>query len=182
MRVGRSRHPAVVAAVAVTLSSLASTLALAGPVRAEAMGPSMTVPPNAEHYCVIFVDQLRPGASASWMTQQRCSTDAEALASYTSARNEGEHLMTWYSAEEYLGSWSQIWGNDGTCDRAGYGLRNMGTWNDRVRSYRLHGACSSSVIFEDSDHGGRYAFRRGDVADLGERWHRRISSMRLWSR
>ena len=152
---------AITAAVALLLC-----MAVAVPVDAttEATAPSA----RAEQHCVILLDRLHPGEETSRVLKKTCADrpDAPAL---RAASGLGTLLIIVYQDIRYGGASTAIEGRYGPCDQEGYGIRDLGSWRNRLSSFKAFNWCNFVAAWDNINYGGAY---------LGD-WHSAASDSRL---
>jgi hypothetical protein len=79
-------------------------------------------------------------------------------------------LVVFFEDVNYGGYESEVYGSDGTCDHAGYGIDDMDGVNDDVNgvsSYQLIGNCDASEKFSDYNLQGTYS---GIIVGQNQSW------------
>lgn len=89
----------------------------------------------------------------------RCTTDASTNPADAISADCGCKTLLWtvYQHIDYGGSRNDLYGNEGTCDSAGYLFRDMRAVNDLVggiTSYRLYGGCTAGQVCSQTGFGG----------------------------
>jgi len=138
---------------------LASTLALgcsSGAENPQAAG-------KKPQYCTTVIDKLQPGQTESEIISHECS-DTEQDAN-TFAADGKKLIIVWYEDEDYGGASQRVFGKAGDCDRDGYGINNVGRWddvtwpfggwNDDISSFKTDSYCNHVAAYENENYGGR---------------------------
>jgi len=141
---------------------LASTLALGcsssteNPQAAGARGPQ---------HCDIVVAKLQPGQTTSDVISRDCGDNEDDSNTFAAASGKRALIMTWYEDAGYGGGSQKIYGDDGPCDDAGYGIPNVGVydditwpfggWNDTISSFKTWNYCNHAAAYEHENYGGR---------------------------
>ena len=126
----------------------------AAPHRAAAADPA---PQRAEQHCVVVLDKLQPGATSSRVVSRRCADSPEA-AQLSSAADVAPQattlLLVLYQDLNYGGPSTRIEGSAGPCDTAGYGFSNLGSWRNRISSFKRFNWCQRVQGFDAVNYGG----------------------------
>ncbi|MDR7277046.1 hypothetical protein [Catenuloplanes atrovinosus] len=100
-------------------------------------------PPPAragEEHCLVVLDDSTARAAA-----RHCAASPEAAEREYRAANPGAAprvlLLGLYDEPNYRGASVMLEGSPGLCDQAGRGLRELGSLNNRVSSFRRHDSC-----------------------------------------
>ncbi|MCS0635049.1 hypothetical protein NX801_05130 [Streptomyces sp. LP05-1] len=139
-RSARSRFTAVLASAAFLLPTATAQAA-------------QSAPAAPARHCVVVLDQLRPGESASRVLSRDCATGTEAPAP-TGRAAAATLLMTWYADIDYGGDSTQIRGSYGGCNAEGYGFAYVGdAWNDRISSFKTFNSCDTVSGYDHANYG-----------------------------
>lgn len=119
---------------------------------------------GSPQHCFVLIDKLQPGETTSNVVEQGCSAD-EAEANTFAAADDRTLIMTWYSDANYEGDSTKVYGKAGECDDAGYGIPNVGVWddlewpfggwNDRISSFKTWNYCNHAAAYQHENYGGR---------------------------
>ncbi|WP_327581654.1 hypothetical protein OHA25_37540 [Nonomuraea sp. NBC_00507] len=128
--------------------------------------------------CVFLVHRAEPDKDTP-PTSKVCGDEAT-LKAASAARS---WLARIYEHASWGGSWADIYGDDGPCDREGYtiNLYNLSTWAYRISSYRLYGGCYWSYYTNLLGNNTSYG-HIGDVQYVGDYYNDGISIMKVWAR
>lgn len=135
-----------VAAVAVSL----------GPVKADATAAGT----GADRYCAVLIGKSteeKPSpvlaracddSSAANAREKMLQVTSKDGSNSTMKPLAADLLMTWYSDTDYHGASTNVFGDDGPCDRAGYRLdvnnTTFGLWSHILSSARGSGPCNTA--------------------------------------
>jgi hypothetical protein len=157
--------PATLLAIALIGCGGQPSLSSVDPELAAAEGQKTQEEDKQEPRCVLFLESLKPDQQQSKIVSIKCAPEGETL----HAAASGTLLMTWYEDANFGGWSTQIRGNDGPCDSAGYGIPNLandfivggplqepfpGFWNDRISSFKAWNRCTTVDAYSDSNWGG----------------------------
>jgi len=129
---------------------------------------------SKDQHCVLVVEKVEPGEDASRVVESKCGTDAE-LRSMVAAR---ARIMIWYSDKNHKGSWTEVFGKDGPCDRAGYTISTDVIWQNRISSYRVDSNCWNSRIWNLGNTAQDFA---GHVPYVGNGYNDQVTKFKVWS-
>ncbi|WP_181772456.1 hypothetical protein [Amycolatopsis pittospori] len=111
-------------------------------------------------YCVTTLKKLKPGETASEVVSRKCSNDPALATSAASAENV---LVTLYTDNDYKGHWEMFFGQDGPCDKSGYGINWVGFEMENATSSLItHSWCNDVTLYNWSGRdpgGGTYRLR-----------------------
>lgn len=185
-----------------TLSKRASALLTRPLAAGAAVALSVALPAAAAHasavpgagaesgakkttYCMVVIDKLKPGQSASRVESRSCADSPTASAVRVPA--EDVALATFFENEDFDegGYYTTVVGHDGTCDKSGYGLTDMTGVElavNGITSYYVWGNCTASRLYTDTYYGGTQSpVFYGDVANVGQVFNDNFYSMKLWN-
>jgi hypothetical protein len=118
-----------------------------------------------EQHCAMVVSKLRPGQAASDVISRACAATEEELDKSAALSADDVLIMTWYSDAKYEGDSEKIYGDAGPCDDTGYGIPNVGVyddiewpfggWNDMISSFKSWNYCNHVTAYEHENWGGR---------------------------
>lgn len=148
--------------------------------------PSTDAPRPASKYCFSEVAPTSPGSRDLEIISTTCSEKAKPgtkLPDTMAAPAAYTLLVTLFESANYLGTYTTLGGQFGTCDAAGYGFSNLNYANAIVygiSSYILNGACQYSTIYTGINYGGspRTYYNQG-VAYVGPLHNDQVRSMRI---
>ncbi|MFE1441085.1 hypothetical protein [Streptomyces sp. NPDC058739] len=148
---------------ALALASAACLLAVGSPVLAAPAAPAATTT-----HCVLVLDEVRAGESASDVSSYRCfeGADASARAAAAVPRAAAQtELMTWAEHADYGGTYTKVYGSAGPCDSAGYSFSPNSYWSTHLSSFLLDGGCTKAFLSGPRGNGtfGRSASYVGDT-------------------
>jgi hypothetical protein len=95
-------------------------------------------------------------------------------------------LMTLYYNKNWEPGYNHFVGNEGSCDAAGYGIRNIGdkfdgSANDQLASFKVYGNCDVVGLYEHEHYNlftnGRQQFYRASKSDIGSYMWKRTTSL-----
>ncbi|KAB2352313.1 hypothetical protein [Actinomadura rudentiformis] len=158
-------------ATALTTTGAAASTAPPGPT------PTATTPSSpAAGHCRVVLDRIRPGEKFSRVVSRTCSADRADL-----GINAETALMTWYQHASYDGASMTYTGLYGPCDKAGYGVRDVGyydrAWRYSISSFRVHNNCHWTQWYTAVNYGGSdVKYGHGSYAYVGDFWNDRIQS------
>ncbi|MET9921417.1 hypothetical protein ABZZ04_30705 [Streptomyces sp. NPDC006435] len=136
MKFNRSRIGKIATGVIGT-AMIAGSAALAAPATAAPADGSA-----ATKYCAKVVGQKDASGKLETL-RESCSSNSPEEARRGLRAAASTKLMTWYSDGGYKGKMvSDIYGDYGTCDGAGYGFEPSDDWKDSLSSIRGYGQCN----------------------------------------
>ncbi|TWD81674.1 hypothetical protein FB561_2794 [Kribbella amoyensis] len=130
----------------------------------------------------MILDPVKPGQTESRVVERKCSSDPQELASATQATTL---LMSMCININYGGGCTNWRGTAGTCDAAGYGVKDIGAkWgalDDNISSLKLYGACNQAGLYENTNYNfrqpGREQFYGGNTPYVGAYMNDRATSV-----
>ncbi|MET8686795.1 hypothetical protein ABZV77_21525 [Streptomyces sp. NPDC004732] len=105
-------------------------------------------------HCITVLDKLGPGERTSRVVERQCTREGESMAQLRGRMAPRELLVKYWDGHYFDGDSDEIRGRDGGCDAAGYGVPDMGAFNNRVSSFRTFGTCNSVQLFENPSYDG----------------------------
>lgn len=146
-------------------SLLRSAVAIAALSTTAFVAPSATAAPSpaATKHCVMLVGASAGPTSLSPVKYTYCSTisDADAKSHMNSHRSalgvspdSADRIMTWYANFGYTGDHTDIYGDSGPCDSAGYRVAPDSYWQNVMSSLKGWGTCNKAKLTTRS---GTYA-------------------------
>lgn len=105
----------------------------------------------ATQHCVILVGKAASPGGISPVLYHYCSTvsSEDARTHMITSRTaigpfalSADLLMTWFEHSDFFGASTQVFGDDGTCDSAGYRLDPNPTWANNISSAKGFGQCN----------------------------------------
>ncbi|WP_433518935.1 hypothetical protein ACQP2T_27540 [Nonomuraea sp. CA-143628] len=134
------------------LALLVTCGATAAPASASAAKPAPT------RYCSVLLDPIKPGEKFSRVVREACADTEEAAAK--SAGTTASTLLLQLATDINMGGTVKNWnGTAGPCDTAGYGIRNLGDFNDTMSSWRQgHSRCNYVNVWTDEAYQGKHTY------------------------
>jgi len=148
--------------LATLLVMVAITTALSGVAPAAAGGKPM--PAAAGQHCAVVLDKLRPGQSSSRVLSQACADRADASA-LTTAAASSTLLLVLYEHVNFGGASTKIYGAYGPCDAEGYGIRDLGSWRNKLSSLKGFNWCNVVDLYDNINYGGAFLAGFGSCCD-----------------
>ncbi|MEU6820109.1 hypothetical protein ABZ921_05735 [Streptomyces atriruber] len=105
-------------------------------------------------HCITVLEKLAPGERTSRVAERKCTREGESLAQLRGRMVPRELLVKYWDGTYFDGDSDEIRGRDGGCDAAGYGVPDMGAFNNRVSSFRTFGTCNSVQLFDKPSYDG----------------------------
>jgi hypothetical protein len=129
-------------------------------------------------HCAIVVAKAQPGQAASDVISRECADSEGDLERHGRFSSSRVLIMTWYSDAGFSGESEKIYGDEGPCDDLGYGIPNVGVyddiqwpfggWNDRISSFKTWNYCNHATAHQHENWGGREeTWHDPDAAGLG---------------
>jgi hypothetical protein len=168
MNTSRTVLALATAAFVVALGSPA--IAAPAPVDAEGAGPT---------HCVLVLDEVKAGESASHVSQHQCfkGPDASARAAAAVPRAAAQtELMTWSEHADWGGEYTKVYGNAGPCDAAGYSFSPNSYWSTHLSSLLVDGGCTKAFL---SGPRGNGTFGRS-VSYVGDTLNDAVTYVKIW--
>jgi hypothetical protein len=132
-------------------------LATAAPAQAAAPVPASA---GAQH-CVIVAAPLEPGQTVSRVLSHVCAdtpASAQRLSESANPRLASTLLLVLYENIRYntdsAGASTQLRGSAGPCDTEGYGFGNLGSWGNRISSFKRFNWCQRVAGYDYINYGG----------------------------
>ncbi|MEV6487595.1 hypothetical protein AB0M20_02995 [Actinoplanes sp. NPDC051633] len=164
-----------VSVVGATLLAGLVTGAGASPAQA-APSDSVAVASQSGLGCTVRIAKLRPGQTESDVVGSTCSSNANVV-----ALSCPEPLATMYADINYLGNRLTYCGDYGTCDRAGYGFRDMGGFGyNTASSFKVYNGCNRAALYDLNDFRGDQMIYVGSRPWVGATMNDRTNSFRVW--
>ncbi|MDR7275998.1 hypothetical protein [Catenuloplanes atrovinosus] len=137
---------------------------------------------TGEEHCVVVLDKLRPGETTSRVVSRQCADTPEAARQKHQEAYAGAAaatlLLTLYADINYGGASTVLEGNAGACDTAGYGFRDLGSWRNRISSFKRFNWCQRVQGFDLVNYGGAaYGPWTTDTPWVGSAANDRIDSL-----
>ncbi|MEU1183149.1 hypothetical protein ABZ464_37025 [Streptomyces sp. NPDC005820] len=168
MRIPRTMLALATAALVVALGSPA----VAAPAPADAKGSGPT-------HCVLVLDEVKAGGSASHVSLHQCfdgpGASARAAAAVPRAAAQTE-LMTWSEHADWGGEYTKVYGNAGPCDAAGYSFSPNSYWSTHLSSLLVDGGCTKAFL---SGPRGNGTFGRS-VPYVGDTLNDAVTYIKIW--
>lgn len=100
---------------------------------------------SAPMHCVTVIDKAKPGEKASRTVERRCNpagSNADRAAQQEVEAQGSSLLIRYWEHTAFSGKSDSIYGLWGSCDSAGYGISDLGWFNNRISSLRTYGSCT----------------------------------------
>ncbi|MEW2115320.1 hypothetical protein AB0945_09035 [Streptomyces sp. NPDC005474] len=163
--------------LALALASAASLVAVGSPALAATSSTTATTAPTQ---CVLVLDEVKAGESASHVSLHKCfsgpGASARAAAAVPRAAAQTE-LMIWAEDANYGGAYTRIYGNAGTCDGSGYSFNPNSWWSSHLSSFTLEGACNRSFVRGPR---GNASFSGQLVGYVGDSLNDAVDYIKIW--
>ncbi|MGW7353404.1 hypothetical protein [Streptomyces sp. NPDC054784] len=162
------------ATVAIGTALITGTVTLASPASA---APGADA--EASRYCATLVAEQKGAPGKLETVRESCSPDSAEEARKGLHAAAKSKLMTWYSDGGYKGKMQDaIYGNDGTCDTAGYAFEPSDDWKDSLSSIEGHGQCNKVRL---TNIAGTYSKTFNlDVSFGGEIYNNNVGYVKVW--
>ncbi|MFC8350067.1 hypothetical protein [Streptomyces sp. NPDC057280] len=157
------------ARTAATLTVAASFIGLVG----LAPQASASEPANAKH-CAVVVERVKPQEKVSRVKSRTCS-EAGTQAVSVSGRTL---LVTWYEHAEYGGASTDIYGDYGPCDAAGYVLTADWWWRKSISSFITYNSCDGQQAV--LNNGGAVYYYGFGTPYVGAQANDNIGWFKVW--
>ncbi len=169
----RSLSMTRVLAVCAAIATLA--LSLLVPSQASATVIPRQAASKDDITCVARLNELTGGERISQVTEVDCSRNIDASALFCQ-----DPLATLYTDVGYQGYRYTFCGNFGTCDKAGYGFRDMGGFvNNALSSFKVYGGCKYMTIYDLPNFSSEMVVYYGNRDWVGSSYNDRASSFRV---
>ena len=123
-------------------------LAVTAPAQAAVTTTAAPKPATGGQHCVVVLDKLRPGQSASRVLSRTCADRADAPA-LTRAAAASTLLLVLYEHINYGGASTKIYGSYGPCDAEGYGVSALvSSWRNRISSLKGFNWCNVVELYD----------------------------------
>ncbi|MBA2395244.1 MAG: hypothetical protein H0V70_21155 [Ktedonobacteraceae bacterium] len=133
---------------------------------------------QAEH-CLVVLEALHAGESTSRVLSQQCTQGDQQRVTPNICFT---HLMRWWADANHRGAFTDVCGQYGKCDSAGYGFNYVGSaWNDRISSFQVFNNCTYTRAYENANYSGICQAYNGDIDNVGSALNDHISSFRIAS-
>jgi len=117
-------------------------------------------------HCMTVLARLQPGQTASDVISHECAANEEDLGkSGRFSADDKRLLIVWYEDVGFNGNSEKIYGFAGPCDSDGYGIPNVGVWddpqwpfggwNDVISSFKTLNHCNHVTAYQHENYGGR---------------------------
>lgn len=155
--------------MAATLSVAASFIGLVG----LAPQASAAEPSDGTH-CAVVVERVKPGEKFSRVKSRTCSDTGTAAA----ALSGRTLLVTWYEHAEYGGASTDVYGDYGPCDAAGYVLTAGVWWRDQISSFITYNNCDGQQAV--LNNGGAVYYYGFGTPNVGGQANDNIGWLKVW--
>lgn len=156
---------------AATLSVAASLIGLV------ALAPQASASATPDRtYCSVVVERVKPGDKVSQVKSRTCS-DSRTTAAATNS-SAATLLMTWYQHADYGGSVTDVYGDYGPCDAAGYVL-DTGLSRYMISSFRTYNSCDGQQAVLNDGQSAVYYYGYG-TRYVGDRANDDIGWFKVW--
>ena len=123
-------------------------LAVTAPAQAAVTTTAAPKPATGGQHCVVVLDKLRSGQSASRVLSRTCADRADAPA-LTTAAATSTLLLVLYEHINYGGASTKIYGSYGPCDAEGYGVSALvSSWRNRISSLKGFNWCNVVELYD----------------------------------
>ena len=124
----------------------------------------------ADQHCVVVLDKLRPGQTASRILSRTCADRAHASALHEAAA-ASTLLLVLYEHANYGGASTRITGAYGACDAEGYGISALvSSWRNRVSSFKGFNYCNVVELFDGVNYAQSLMVSGAAGSRLDEPW------------
>ncbi|MDX3798012.1 hypothetical protein [Streptomyces sp. AK04-3B] len=166
----KSRTVLALATAALVVALGSPAVAAPAPVAGKGPGPA---------HCVLVLDEVKPGESASHVSLHQCfkGPDASARAAAAVPRAVAQtELMTWAEHADWGGAYTKVYGNAGPCDAAGYSFSPNSWWSTHLSSLLVDGGCTKAFL---SGPRGNGTFGRS-VSYVGDTLNDAVTYVKIW--
>jgi predicted nucleic acid-binding Zn ribbon protein len=139
--------------MAVAAAGALALLVTATPAQA---GAHTRAPTDARH-CVVVLAPLEAGETTSRVLSEECAATPEAAQRRSAAATgtlASTLLLVLYADINYGGASTRLEGAYGACDTAGYGFSDLGTWRNRISSFKRFNWCQRVAGYDNVNYGG----------------------------